>query len=251
MRRLLLAVILTASALYANTFTFTSCSEGTTTLSPCGGSYEAPLGLPNAIAGAAASDSSIIPGNVLDGRLTPIAGGQILSAAAEGTVSPSSVPVSESALAEAYDTYLTSGPPRLGLIQFDVSLGVSHYGNSHASLSDGTHTYSYEFEPLPQGNTPPVSTQCFESCGWTATVPFELGVPFQVIAEADNGTSFPASMGSSVSGGSDAIVEFTLFEADGTTPVPFFPVPEPATWALLIAGLGWLGFYFRRRQSWS
>lgn len=37
--------------------------------------------------------------------------------------------------------------------------------------------------------------------------------------------------------------------ADGTVLAPPLPVPEPTTWAMMVAGFGALGIAMRRRQS--
>ena len=116
MRRLLLATFITAItafALHADTFTSTSCSFGTTTLSPCGGNYLFPEGLPNAMAGASASDTGVVDGAFADGQL-PIPDGWTMSTGAAASVEGTDTVV---ALAEAHasasDTFLSSGPSLL------------------------------------------------------------------------------------------------------------------------------------------
>jgi hypothetical protein len=85
-------------------------------------------------------------------------------------------------------------------------------------------------------------------CGWTATVPFDLGSKFQVSTSADVDVSLePGPFGNTIHGSDDAIVVFRLLEADGKTPVPFSAMPEPATWGLLLFGLAAGPLVYRKR----
>lgn len=230
MLRSVLLVFLISLAAYADTSTYTSCTAGTTTVSPCGGSYEFPGGLTNqAQAGAAASDSSIIQGAAMG--LPPI-NGQTLSVGATAVVYGEADAVSATAQASANGTYATSGAARSGFIEFDVSLSQIHGGDSTAVLSDGTHVYSYD--ALSGGSTPPSGT-CFEGCNWTGLEPFTLGVPFSVSTSAAVTETLVANSSGVAHGNTDGIVEFELFEADGATPVSLATdVPEPAAISMLI-----------------
>ena len=99
-----------------------------------------------------------------------------MSATAEAEVAgapPLTVPLAALALASASSTFYTTGPNRPGFIQFNVQLDRLHGGSSDAQFSDGVHTYSYNV--LGFGST--ASLFCGpESCGWTAILPFDLGV---------------------------------------------------------------------------
>ena len=238
MHRLFLAAFITAFALHADTFTSTTCTSGTTTISPCGGSLLFPGGLPDAVAAADASDTGIINGAAHHGQ-PPITDGWSMSTGATAVAQGSeNLVVSATAHAKAFDTFLSNGPVRPGFIQFNVSLDQLHGGDSTVVLTDGVNTYSYEAE-FGGGSTPSFG-RCFEGCQWMSTVPFDLGVDFQVNASSDDGEI--ASFSSFVNHGyTDAVVTFRLLEADETTPVPFSAIPEPSTWVLLLLGLSACG----------
>lgn len=245
MYRLLLLALLSVFALNADIFTSTTCTSGSTIISPCGGSYLVPGGLPNAMAGASASDTGVVDGALPDGQ-PPITGGWTMSTGAAASVQGSATVIAQAqAHASAFDTFLASGPSRPGFIQFNVTMGQLHGGDSTVVLTDGTNTYSYEAE-FGAGSTPPFGT-CFEGCQWASTVPFELGVPFQVTASSNDSESSLDTSTSIAHGNTDAIVTFRLLEADGTTPVPFSVIPEPSAWALSLAGFVALGFCLRSR----
>lgn len=248
MFRFLLAMLFVSSALQATTVAFSSCTAGTTTLSPCGGDFFAPgFGIVgpdySAVAGATASDNSdIIPGLSLSNlNLPTIPSGSVMSVGAVAAVSSSgpSPALSATALARASNVFYSAGAPRSGFIQFDVRLDRAHGGTSNALLSDGTHQYSYDV--LNTGSTPSVFCD-INDCGWTATEPFDLGSEFRISAFA----GVIVSDGSS-HGYEDGIVVFRLLESDGTTPVPFSATPEPATWGLLLFGL-FTGWWMRRKR---
>jgi hypothetical protein len=218
MHRLLLATFITAFALRADTFTFTSCTSGTTTISPCGGSYSSPAGLPDAMAGASASDNSLVPGALPDGQ-PPIPDGWTMSTGATAVAQGSdNLVVSATANASASDTFHSAGPVRSGFIQFNVTLLQLHGGNSTAVLTDGIHRYSYD--ALGGGSTPPFG-HCFEGCQWASTVPFNLGVEFQVNTSSNDTQAAISFPGFVSHGNTSAVVTFRLLEADETTVVPF------------------------------
>lgn len=249
MFRLLVATLVAAAALQASSFTFSSCTAGTTTVSPCGGDVFTFNGIygPDyeALGGTGASDNSNIFGPADLGGLPIIPSGYEISVGA-GAVASSSGPnpkLSAIAQASASKAFYSAGSPRLGFIQFDVSLSHLHGGDSNVFISDGTHNYGYDAELCG-----------FEGCQVTATVPFDLGSGFQVSTSAGvkeflEPTSDPCCGGGSAHGYDDALIVFRLLESDGATPVPFSATPEPATWALLLFGLGatWLAGTKRRR----
>ena len=240
MHRLFLVTFITTFALHANTFTSTTCTSGTTTISPCGGDYVFPGGLPNAMAGASASDTGLAPGTLPDGQ-PPITGGWTMSTGAAANVQGSDTVVATAeAHADAFDTFLSSGPSRVGFIQFNVTLGQLHGGDSTVVLTDGVNNYSYE-ATFAEGSTPPFG-RCFEGCQWASTVPFDLGVPFQVNASSNDFESSLYNAETHIAhGNTDAVVTFRLLEANGTTPVPFSVIPEPSTWGMLFLGLAAYG----------
>jgi hypothetical protein len=248
MFRFLLAMLFAASALQATSVAFSSCTAGTTTISPCGGDVFTPgFGIVgpdySAVAGVSASDDSDIPGlpSLSDLFLPTIPSGSVMSVGAAAAVSSSgpSPALSATALARASNVFYSAGAPRSGFIQFDVRLDRAHGGTSNALLSDGTHQYSYDV--LGSGSTPSLFCD-IDDCGWTATVPFDLGSEFRVSAFAGVEVSLPTSHGYE-----DGIVVFRLLESDGTTPVPFSATPEPASWGLLLFGLAGACFVSRKR----
>jgi hypothetical protein len=248
MHRLLLATFLMVSALQADTFTFSSCNSGTMTISPCG-TYPTGGGFQDAGAGAAASDNSVIFGNGLYPSLPAITGGRAMSTGAQAYAYN---PGSATADAKAFGTFDSAGPPRPGFIQFDLTLDHFHGGETTAVLTDGVHTYSYAFDASPGGSTPPFPGTCsIESCSWNAKVPFDLGADFQVTIESGAGATPPVPTGyppiNVDHGASDGTLVFTLLEANGKYPVPFFAVPEPSEWELLLVGLGACGWLAHRR----
>jgi hypothetical protein len=105
MRRFLLLVILGSPALYATSFTFTSCTGGTTTLNPCPG-HSGFIG-PNfwLVADAAAPFPIYAPG------VSAYVG------AGAGISGPPPIELSVTAIASENVTYGTSGPLRLGFIK--------------------------------------------------------------------------------------------------------------------------------------
>lgn len=256
MFRLLVASLVAASALQASSFTFSSCTAGATTISPCGGDALTPNGIygPDymSLGGTGASDNSSVIGDTVLDTLPPIPSGHVMSVGVGVEVSSlgSNPELSAVARANAGNVFYSAGSSRSGFIQFDVRVDHTHGGNSSALLSDGTHEYKYvNSGGLSGGSTPPLSCDFEGDCIWTATVPFNLGSGFQVSTSADiEALLEPNNAGASFSGGDDALVIFRLLESDGTTLVPFSATPEPASWALLLFGLtaGWL--VYRRRQ---
>ena len=232
MHRLFLAAFITAFALHADTFTFTSCTQGTTTFSPCP---------PGSGTTANASDNSFFGGG------NPIPGGQPMWAGtAVSVVSSDMFAVSATAQASAFNTFDSAGAARQGFIQFEVFTDRNHGGNSTVVLTDGVHTYSYgAFECA--GSTPLTRGNPDFDCVWDSTQPFDLGSEFHVTVSSNDAASLPAGSSQGGAGsGSDASVSFRLLDADGTTAVPLSIIPEPSTWTLLLLGLSACG-----RVAWS
>lgn len=238
--RFLLAMMVTC-VLHASTMTFSSCTAGTTTDSPCPSDVNLITGLsgPNYFVAAFAATG---PGTGLPGTSV------IAEAAAvyTGGAPPPLPALSAGAQASENDTYYTTGPTRLGFIQFDMDSGASssHGGLGDVVLTDGVHSYG-------PGSGTHVGG-CAESCHSIGTLPFDLGTEFQVLESASAGASLTPSSGvpDSVQGGF-ATVTFTLLEADGTTPVPFSVVPEPSSWALSVLGFGLGCVLWWSRRRWT
>jgi hypothetical protein len=254
MPRLFLTLLLACGVLPASASVFSSCTDGITTLSPCSndpnlisGGISGPGYSVNAYAGvsAFATDSSLLPPTFPN-----IPDGQKLQAIAEtvAVFNPgptSSVPTAAQAHASETLTFTSGGPVHLGSIELEVLLGYIHedtQGSASVTLTDGTHTYSYSGGGGIFGSTPPTSCNP-EDCEYTATVPFDLGVPFQVSVSANS-----QLVASELEGGHDggATVLFGLFDVNGA-PVPSIPTPEPATASLLaLSAVAGVVLYRRR-----
>ena len=150
-----------------------------------------------------------------------------------GSIDPESSGIGSSALTTISLDFLgfTEGPVRPGFASFliltDHDRGV--YGSSGTSAAIAG-----------LGN-------CGLQCEETGTmVPFELGVPFEISLNlfASGGTGPHVLSG----GLAETIITLRLF--DGAEAVAIFdppqPVPEPATWGLVAAGI--LACLFLRRQ---
>ena len=243
MARLIFSLLFLCCTLRGTPFVFTTCSAGTTVATPCplfgltGPGYEVTA---HASAFEGPQSSPAVPGGQ----------GQSAMTQAEAEISgPVVLPLS--ALAQANDnvTYNSAGSQRSGFIQFQV-LDWLHHTAPRATFTDGTREYTYIGGDFGSGSTPPGgcgSQVCcgFEDCEYVATVPFDLGAQFQVTVSAQSAGSATAIGGSGQ--GADAFVIFRLLEADGTTVVPFTPVPEPKSfWIVLVATTA--GAYFVRQQ---
>ena len=229
MRRLVFVLLTIPCAAQATSTVFSSCSAGSTTLTPCPSDFTLTGGLtgPGYVAGAfaAANDFNNSP-NVPEGGLTVIAN------AISRAFDPAAPVLSSLSYATDNMVYQSAGPTRAGFIQFEVTLGYLHQdvdGAATAQFSDGTNQYSYSGGGGVHGSTPP--SHCFiEDCEYSATVPFELGTTFQVSVGA-NTLHF---QGGFQPFNDLAQVTFTLLEADGTSPVAFTSAPEPSYGALLL-----------------
>ena len=119
-------------------------------------------------------------------------------------------------------TALSVGPVRPGIIL--LSLGASGVS------SDGMATAGAGVGPYSATSTN--SGACAGNCG-LGPLPFTLGVPFGLsINDSVFSQSSNPSIVASVLSTASSRITFSLFEADGVTPVRFAPVPEPATFLL-------------------
>ena len=142
-------------------------------------------------------------------------------------------PLSASGRISVNDIDHTSGPVRSGFIR--ITGGFSNIRGDSAgwSINDGLHVF-------PDCGLPGFMGITFGCAGTTPLLSFELGVPFSFNALVANGISvLPGQTVRGASGG--VILDFTLFEADGTTPVAV--LPEPSTYALMFAALGLLPLF--------
>jgi hypothetical protein len=152
-----------------------------------------------------------------------------------GSPPPPLPPLSASANATDTTNYYTTGPSRPGFIEFTLEAFIlsSHGGVGDVDITDGVHTYN-------AGAGAPPGKCGVEGCSlYTATLPFDLGTGFQISAFAGGSASVTPSSPTlgSAQGGQASVTSFRLFEANGTTPVPFSAVPEPSNWGLLIISI--------------
>jgi hypothetical protein len=221
MRSLLLLMIAASCNVYAASFTSVTCSAGPITQSKtdpfdsnCSSAYQ------HAFANASASASGGIG---------------VVTARAEAISHPTSSLTSHAdAQAMESETYISTGPNRLGLLQVTISLSFLHESVVDVLVTDGIREYRFAKDSAP---VPPSSGFCAaEDCDYVGTLPFELGSQFQVSASAtaDVSNCFVGSVGCPFG---LVYAPFSLFEANGTTPVPFSIMPEPSAWGLLLLGL--------------
>lgn len=211
MRRFLLILIAASSALRATSITFVTCTLGTTTQTNSSSCLIGPFPVivpPQfPVVGADASAS---------GSADPLGG--LLVASTDAFAFPLDSGLTTDAEASASDTeiFAGTGPHRLGLVTFDVSLSTTHDDpGGSAFLSDGVNNYTLPFA-------------CgFGGCEETGTLPFYLGadVKYQASVEVSAGvtecfTGCPNA---------DIQLSFSLLAA---------PIPEPSTWGLVLFGLG-------------
>jgi len=226
MRRVLLLLV-TSFALHASTFTYSSCTAGTTTETPCLGNPLLTTGLsgPNYFVSAFAHASDTPAGNI--SALAETTGSYVLPCL--GCPPPPPL-LAASAQALVNDTYLTNGPVRPGFIQLSVSITAEHVIFADDRISDGPYQYD---------TCPPGSSTGSEGCSGSALLPFELGIPFEMSVAAPVEPSGVLIMPGDHGEGGIAFVTltFSLFESDGTTAVGFYPAPEPSTYGLLLCAL--------------
>ena len=237
MRRSLLILFLTASCLHATSYTFTFCSAGDISLSPCNSDFGLISG------GLVGPDYLVRTYAAVPDPVMPTA---LISAFAEGWQDNPSGSISLFGIAGAGDnmTYESQGPPRAGFIQFDIGLFYAHEafdGAATATLTDGVHAYGFVGGGGISGPIAP--TDCgTQACLYMGRLPFQLGSQFaasaSVLAYASTGYGI-----------SQSAVDFSLLEADGTTPVPFFATPEPFPGGLQIVGLSLIACALWKRRT--
>jgi hypothetical protein len=236
MRRTLFSLFLAASCLHATSYTFTFCAAGSTTLSPCNSNLALDSG------GLVGPDYVVRAYAAVPSPLS----GALISALATGVTDNPSGSISLFGIAGAGDsmTYQSQGPPRAGFIQFDVSLLYPHedfQGAATAMLTDGVNDYSFIGGGGINGPIAPIDCAP-EDCLYVGRLPFQLGSQFAASASV-------LAFANTQSGSSQSGVNFSLLEADGTTPVAFFATPEPFPGGLQIVGLSLIGCALWKRRS--
>lgn len=187
MRRLVFVFLAASCVSHATSIAFSSCTAGSTTLSPCPSDQNLMGGIigPNYSIAAFALASESFP-SWLPPVSPPIPGGKELYAEAdaggiEGYPPPPLPVLSATANASINETYYSTGPSRLGLIEFSIALGyVNAFFPGYVSVGN----YS-----TGAGGIPPYSCGP-EDCLYTATLPFNLGTRFQVAASTSAGAGF-------------------------------------------------------------
>jgi hypothetical protein len=213
MRRFSLLTILASSALHATSFTSASCSLGTTGQTVTG-STSSNCSIPAYVDGnyvGYVGGYGEVTGSLSGFGIGVDAGGGFVQS---GSSSPD-VGFFGGGEATYSQTFSTTGPERPGFILANID-GFGPNWNAYISQK---------------------GTSC---CASGTLSPFELGEVFQVYLTASGGAGGPLPCDPACAGGesSAGISIFQLTEADGTTPVPFFVTPEPATWGFLLFGLG-------------
>ena len=128
-------------------------------------------------------------------------------------------------------TATTSGPPRTGIIDFAY---LSAGGNSIDGIAETMAVVGgYTAFGWQEG--------CLVACIYDELLPFTLGTPFDISVYDDAYLTAQSDVSGSAEG--DSYIQFSLFEADGVTPVMIEPVPEPGALALRFWGWG-QAFYF-------
>jgi hypothetical protein len=212
MLRFVFLMLAAACALRAVSFSTATCTLGTTTIistSNC----SIPFVNPDGTSGFIEADASVS----LQGSSGTV--GADAGAGPPGVTPPSSWDASASA--GDTETFTTPGPPRMGLISILLESSGEEGGEGSVSV-DGF------------------------GCGGTGfcnfgmpDLPFELGVPFTISLSASASGACGAPPGCPQGGAS---YDFTLSEADGTTPVSLISIatPEPSTFGLpLLSLIAW------------
>jgi hypothetical protein len=234
MKRLLFLILASSSGLRATSFTFASCTVGTTTQTSTGPtSSSCNLNGPPVFIDGVNVTGSVGALGIVDSAFESGGPGNLdvsASASADG-VFPSGLAFSAAGGANDGLSYLTKGPARTGFIHVDLTAFLFNGELGDFDITDGVHRYN--------SNTIPLNSA-------TYTLPFDLGSPFQVSVSTSTGP-ISAVCGEDLCPNGEVKVVFSLLEANGTTPVPFFVTPEPSTCGLVFVGLAagtW--FLFRR-----
>lgn len=228
MWRIPLFAIATCLTLQAGPVVFTTCTLGTTTATPC-----PPEGLSDPPFNNVHIGVFVVAAEPTLDNITLDTGPNYFNSGCPPDVCPQ-LAASESARLTVNDIDYTTGPVRPGFVRITAGLDDERRAAVDWSISNGLHTY---VDCLPGFGSSGVG------CGGTATVPFELGVPFTVNAIVANGVSLPPSgLGRGPIG--DVHVMFTVLEADGTTPVAVLPTPEPSRTHFSCSEWGYCRFSF-------
>jgi PEP-CTERM motif len=149
------------------------------------------------------------------------------------------LPASASASVSWSDTIATLGPMRPGIII------LSSVGS--VNTVDGHGLFDYQVGAIHLGIFGGTSPVCPPALA-AICHPFELGTTFDVSMSAM--ASIFSLAGGGTGGGVDVgeTLSFSLFEADGITPVQFLDTPEPASLALVATGLVFVIIRRRRRR---
>lgn len=223
MRKFIFLMLGGVCAIRATSFSSATCTLGSTIIRSAT-TCSIPFVLPDGTSGSIEADAMVLPGS---------------SVSADAGIGPPgilAVPFTWSASGSAsYDeTDSTAGPRRPGVIGFFSLLAAfgEHGGSGSAAIG-------------PYGTGPCNLPVC--TFGGPELFPFELGTPFTISLSAS--AAGPCGPDGCPEGGA-SIPGFFLLEADGTTPVPFFVVPEPSTLGLLLLSLAaCAGFYPARPKG--
>lgn len=120
----------------------------------------------------------------------------------------------------------TPGPARQGLIRFDIEVTNFHSGSAFAVITDGVRQYSLQSTP---GGCQ------LHACSDAATMPITLGSFLSLSSDSGTFLSGNFAFDNFAGAGGSADVKFSLFEADGITPVEIFAVPEPSSVGFMLA----------------
>jgi hypothetical protein len=221
MARFLFLFLACITAANAGPLTSVSCAFGSITQvasGPIASVCSIPAGSPSVFADAHASES-----------FSPFSADLITSAeaGAESDILPPLTEYQVSSGAATGNIQLeTPGPARQGLIRFDIEVTNLHSGSAFAAITDGFRQYRVQS----------TAGGCqLHACSDAARMPITLGS--LLVARSDSGTFLSGNFAfeSAASAAGRAEIKFSLFEADGVTPVAMFAVPEPSGVAFLLA----------------
>ena len=144
---------------------------------------------------------------------------------------------------------------------------LSINNNLFSSFGSGAFLGSMSFDYTPDPLIQPVSTFIASNLSGVTSVSSTSGTGLSGLTDIDFGTKFGQNAGNrlsqndwvtwSVSGLSDSILTNMYIHVQGIGAegqnsakyTPTSPVPEPETYAMLLAGLGLIGFSARRRKD--
>lgn len=226
MQRLIFVMLAAASVLSGTSFTSATCTLGNETITSSSGCFIFFV-LPDGTSATIQAVPDVTP-------LSFAAAGASLSAS-------EAIPFNESSSATARysQVFTTAGLPRPGIAQLQIF--AFGQGGADSQVSIGPYSLSgagCSLEPCTFGGS---------------SLPFELGVPFTVSLSADAAFAGPEfCLPETCPFGRADISTFSLFEANGSTPVSFTPVPEPSIFGLLLFSLiAFAALHARRRRAGS